>query len=215
MTTENTAYLKYKGRYPLLKFRQGVWREIVRYIRRDTGEPSTVIELGSGYCDFINQFPAGRKIAFELNPEMAMFAAPDVELHIENAESIGELALSSADMIFASNFLEHLNKAEHDRLMPKIYRTLKQGGRLILIQPNYSRCAAHYFDDETHQTIFSDENIKEFLEYYGFTVTKLIPGFLPFSMKTRLPKWSFLTRLYLLSPIKPMAAQMYVVAERR
>lgn len=215
MNAENLPYLKYKGRYPFLKFRRGVWREIVRYIRRDTGEVSTVIELGAGYCDFINQFPAKRKIAFELNPEMALFAAADVELHIGNAEYVGSLALSSADMVFASNFLEHLNKAEHDRLMPNIYKTLKPGGRLILIQPNYLRCAEHYFDDETHQTIFSDENIGEFLESYGFRVSKLIPGFLPFSMKTRVPKLPILTRLYLLSPIKPMAAQMYVAAERR
>jgi hypothetical protein len=33
-------------------------------------------------------------------------------------------------------------------------------------------------------------------------------------MKSRLPKWPILVRLYLHSPVRPLGAQMYVVAER-
>ena len=51
------------------------------------------------------------------------------------------------------------------------------------------------------------------LEGAGFRVVRKVPGLLPFSMKSRLPKWPFLIRAYLSSPWKPLAAQMYFVAE--
>jgi SAM-dependent methyltransferase len=118
------------------------------------------------------------------------------------------------DIIFSSNFLEHLDTAELDRLLPKIHNALRKKGRLILLQPNYRLCADNYFDDETHQTIFSDTNITPFLNKYNFNVIKLVPGLLPFSMKSRLPKIPLMVRLYLNSPIRPFSAQMYIVAEK-
>lgn len=204
----------YSGRYPFLEFRVGVWREIVRFVAQDAKGARTVLELGAGYCDFINQFPAERRIAFDLNPEMRAFVAPSVELHIGDATALEGVAAESVDLVFASNFLEHLTTGEVAKLLPNVHRVLRRGGRLMLIQPNYRLCADHYFDDPTHQTIFSDRNIAGFLEPHGFRIVRLVPGFLPFSMKSRLPKWPVLTRLYLRSPWKPLAAQMYVVAER-
>lgn len=200
--------------YPYLKSRTGVWSEIVRYVQKDTGETHTLVELGTGYCDFINQFPAKRKIGYELRSEMIQFADPAVDLRIENAVGLPGIRNNSVDMVFASNFMEHLNKEELSILLPRISEVLTHRGVLILIQPNYRFCPDHYFDDETHQTIFSDKNIVPFLEEYGFRILKLIPGLLPFSMKSRLPKCPFLVRLYLKSPIKPLAGQMYVLAEK-
>jgi len=214
MKTEKNRKSLYSGRYPYLKYRQGVWREIVRFVRKDAQKAETVVELGAGYCDFINQFPARRRIAFDLNPQMRKYADRGVDLRIEDACGIKWFGNNSVDLVFASNFMEHLDQAELDALLPNIHKVLKPGGKLILLQPNYRLYPDRYFDDKTHKTIFSDENITRFLETYGFSVKKLIPGLLPFSMKSRLPKWSFLVRLYLLSPIKPMAGQMYVVAER-
>jgi len=202
------------GSYPFLCFRQGVWREIVRYVRRDVGPVNSLIELGSGYGDFINQFPARHRLAFDLNRKMGEFLVPDVKFYDRSAEDIGRLPKSSADMVFASNFLEHLDDRRLERLMPLVRQVLVPGGRLVLLQPNYRLCADRYFEDETHVSIFSDETIGPFLSWHGFEVVKLVPGLLPFSMKSRLPKWPFLVRLYLMSPFKPLAAQMYVVAKR-
>lgn len=200
--------------YPYLKSRTGVWSEIVRYVKKDTGEIHTLVELGTGYCDFINQFPAKQKIGYDIRPETAQFAGPEVDLRIENAVGLPGIPNNSVDLVFASNFMEHLTQEELDTLLPRISEVLNHRGKLILVQPNYRLCPDHYFDDETHQTIFSDKNIVPFIEEYGFRILKLIPGLLPFSMKSRLPKWPFLVRLYLGSPIKPLAGQMYVVAEK-
>lgn len=204
----------YIGAYPELRGRRRVWASIVRYIRRDAPSVETLIELGAGYGDFINQFPADKKIAFDLNPTMREHLAADVDLRIEDATALASVPNESVDLIFASNFLEHLEGDEVDSLLGRCFEVLKTGGRLILIQPNHRLCQENYFDDPTHRTIFDDENIAEWLGRHGFRIRKLIAGFLPFSMNGRLPKSGLLTWLYLISPWKPLAAQMYVVAEK-
>ena len=200
--------------YPYLSFRKGVWREIVRYVRRDIGPVESMVELGPGFCDFINQYPAQRKICFELNPGMKEWAGDAVDMRLKSVLSLQEIGEQSTDFLFASNFLEHLDDKDLGTLMPQIRSVLKKGGRLALIQPNYRLCAERYFEDVTHKTVFSDENIAGFLAESGFRMVKLVPGLLPFTMNSRLPKWPLLIRIYLSLPFKPMAAQMYVVAEK-
>lgn len=202
----------YVGAYPLIPKRAAVWREIARYVERDAPDCNLAIELGAGYCDFINQFSAAQKLAFDLNPEMSRYAGRDVQLRITDAIALPGVDPDSADLIFASNFLEHLEQAQLAILLPRVRESLSARGRFIVLQPNHARCADHYFDDPTHVTIFSDANLGEIFERHGLRMLKLVPGFLPFSMNSRLPKSAVLTRVYLHSPWKPLAAQMYAVA---
>jgi len=204
---------EYRGAYPYLRERAYVWREIARYVRRDAPDAKVAVELGAGYCDFINAFPAERKIAFDLNVEMCKFADAEVDLRIQDASHLSDLPPGSVDLIFASNFLEHLDEFQANRLLAAAREVLSDQGRLILLQPNHRRCADHYFDDPTHKTIFDDQSIGQWLQRCGLRPRRIVPGLLPFSMKSRLPKWPLLVRLYLNSPIRPMAAQMYIVAE--
>lgn len=204
----------YVGAYPFLRSRRAVWREIVRYVSRDARGVDTVVELGAGYCDFVAQFPAKHKIAFDLNPEMRAFAGPEVELRIEDARRVADLPAGSVDLVFASNFLEHLPLPDVEDLLVGVHRALRPGGRLMLIQPNHRRCATHYFDDPTHVTVFDDESLPALLVRHGFSIVRCIPGLLPFSMRSRAPKWPLLVRLYLNAPVRPLGAQMYVVGER-
>ena len=210
MSSENP----YVGAYPEMRGRRNVWRAIARYIERDAPKVGAMIELGTGYGDFVNAFPAEKKIAFDLNPEMQAHIASEVDLRIEDATRLDGVLDESIELIFASNFLEHLEGEEIDTLLDRCFEALKPGGQLILIQPNHRLCAENYFDDPTHRTIFDDANIGEWLSAHGFRIRKLIPGFLPFSMNGRLPKSGILTALYLMSPWKPLAAQMYVVATK-
>ena len=209
-----TAASEYVGAYPQLEERTYVWREIARYVRRDAPAVGTLVEMGPGYCDFINHFPASRKIAFDLNPEMLDHAAEDVDLRIQDARHLPAVGRGSVDLVFASNFLEHLSEPDAARFLSDARDVLSERGRLILLQPNHRRCAEHYFDDPTHRTIFDHLNIYDWLTRHGLRARRVVPGLLPFSMKSRLPKWPMLVRLYLNSPIRPLGAQMYVVAER-
>jgi SAM-dependent methyltransferase len=209
-----TAASEYVGAYPFLSERAHVWNEIVRYVRRDAPDAECVVEVGPGYCDFINAFPAARKIAFDLNPEMLDLAGDDVELRIQDASHLADLEAGSVDLLFASNFMEHLGETDASAFLSNSRRVLSDRGRLILLQPNHRLCAAHYFDDPTHKTIFDDHNIRDWLDRHGLRAVRVVKRLLPFSMKSRLPKWPLLVRLYLHSPVRPLAAQMYVVAER-
>ena len=91
--------------YPYLSFRKGVWREIVRYVANDIGPVESLVELGPGFCDFVNQYPARRKICFELDPTMRKWAGGDVEMRTKSALALEELGEQTVDCLFASNFL--------------------------------------------------------------------------------------------------------------
>jgi SAM-dependent methyltransferase len=204
----------YVGAYPWLAGRAGIWREIARYVLRDAPGAEAVLELGAGYCDFINHASAKTRIAFDLNPEMAAFAGPGVDLRVGDCRGLPGVTDGTIDVVFASNFLEHFAVADVVALLADIRRVLRPAGRLLLLQPNYLRKPAHYWDDPTHKTAFHHRNLPVLLERNGFRVVRVVPGLLPFSMRSRLPKLPLLVRLYLHSPFRPLAAQMYAVAER-
>ena len=205
---------QYQGRYPFMGSRQGVWREIARAVAKDAADAETVLELGPGFCDFINQFPARTKLAFDINPDMAQHAADDVEFTVGDAVEIPGVGANTIDLVFASNFLEHLPMPSILRVLARVREILKPGGRLALLQPNFRLCPKNYFDDETHVTVFTDASLAQVLVTEGLRIERLEPGWLPFSMSSRLPKWPGLVRLYLASPIKPNGAQMYLVARK-
>ncbi|MBN2573404.1 MAG: class I SAM-dependent methyltransferase [Deltaproteobacteria bacterium] len=204
----------YVGAYPWLTGRAGIWREIARYVMRDAPGAQAVLDLGAGYCDFINQVTARTRIAFDLNPDMTAHAAPGVDPRVGDCRGLPGVDEGSMDAVFASNFLEHFALDEATALLRDIHRVLRPAGRLLLIQPNYLRNPDHYWDDPTHKTAFHHLNLHGLLERGGFRVLRVVPGLLPFSMKSRLPKIPLLVRFYLRSPIRPLAAQMYAVAER-
>ena len=50
---------------------------------------------------------------------------------------IGQLDLKSGDVVFMSNFLEHLQSKQLVLdTFHEAYRTLKSGGKIIVLQPN-------------------------------------------------------------------------------
>ena len=196
--------------------REAVWKEIADYIRRkEHTEEAAVLELGAGYCCFINNIQCKVKFAVDLNPESEKYAEKDVRFFLGSSENMGMVPDGSMDIVFASNFFEHLDRKALLATFGEIRRVLKNSGRLILIQPNYKYCARDYFDDYTHLAVFTHVSMKDFLESQGFVLDKCIPRFLPFSMKSVFPKSRFLVRLYLKLPYKFFARQMYISAGKR
>ncbi|MBT3293682.1 MAG: class I SAM-dependent methyltransferase [Verrucomicrobia bacterium] len=213
MKTHAQATEYFEARFTPDPGRAGVWREIARYVERDLADPSSLLELGCGYGDFIRQVRAHKRLALDLNGDARQWLPEEVSFRQGDCTDLSYLPDRSVANVFASNLLEHLTHEQLDRLMPEIKRILAPSGRLLLIQPNYRLCAATYFDDYTHVTVFSDVGLSGLLAAHGLRVRKCIPGLLPFSMKSTLPKYPWLVRLYLRSPIRPLARQMYLVAE--
>jgi hypothetical protein len=83
------------------------------------------------------------------------------------------------------------------------------------VQPNFKYCAASYFDDYTHLQVFTHISLADLLETRGFKVVHVEGRFVPLSVKSsRLPISGALVRAYLALPVRPLGAQMLVVAEK-
>jgi ubiquinone/menaquinone biosynthesis C-methylase UbiE len=79
-----------------------------RYVKKD----AVVLDLAAGYCEFINNITAKRKIAVDLNEDIRQFANDDVEVLLSKSDDLSALEDSSVDVIFVSNFFEHLQSKE-------------------------------------------------------------------------------------------------------
>jgi SAM-dependent methyltransferase len=135
-----------------------------------------------------------------------------VTSHIGRADDLDFLADHCVDFAFASNLFEHLSQSDFAATLSQLRRVLRPGGTLNILQPNYRRAYKEYFDDYTHISVYSDISLSDFLSAHGFRVITCHPGFLPLTIKSRLPVSRNLIRLYLNLPWKPLGKQMLLQA---
>jgi len=186
-----------------------------RYVPRG----GTVVDLGAGYCDFINHVRAARRIAVDLNPDTRRFAAPGVEVFGAPLERLSDvLEPASVDLAFASNVFEHLRSPDHLlAVLDGVREALRPGtGRLVVLQPNVRKVGGRFWDFFDHTLPLTEKGLAEALAVAGLRVIECRPGFLPYTTKSRLPQWPALVRLYLALPPAQwlLGRQMLVVAER-
>ena len=196
--------------------RRIVWEAVARHLAPYVPPAAAVLELGAGYCDWINHVRAARRVAVDIWPELPAFAAPGVEpVVLDVSRDLQSLGRSSFDVVLASNLLEHFPPAEAASVVGGVAEVLRGGGRFVVVQPNFRYAWRQYFDDYTHRSIFTDVSLPALLRAHGFRILEVRPKFLPYSLRgARVPITSFLVRAYLRSPVKPMAGQMLVVAAR-
>lgn len=197
--------------------RDVVWQAISRYlVKRGLIEPAwRVLDLGAGYCHFINNVPVAAKYALDLFPRLKEFAAPDVTCFVQQCDEPWPVPEGALDAVFASNLFEHLSLPSARLALAEVRRTLRNRGALILVQPNYRYAWREYFDDYTHLTVFSHVSLVDFCAAEGFECVHIEPRFVPFSMKQGLPIARWLIELYLRLPLRPMAKQMLVVLRKQ
>ena len=197
--------------------RSVVWAAVAEHLACYVPQEAAVLELGAGYCDWINNVRAARRVAVDIWPDMPAFAAPGVEPVLLDASlGLATLGVSSFDVVLASNFLEHFSPDAAASVVDGVAVVLRSGGRFVVVQPNFRYAWRQYFDDYTHRSIFTDVSLPAMLNAHGFRVLEVRPKFLPYSMQgARVPITQFLVSAYLRSPIKPMAGQMLVVAARQ
>ena len=203
----------YNTRFKFDPGRVKVWKAITEYLQSYVGSDKTVLDLGAGYGDFINLINAKKKYALDLNPAVKDYFREEVVFINKPSSSLEDISTNSLDVVFASNLLEHLDPKQLDKTMKGVRRCLKKGGVLILIQHNFRYSYKNYFDDYTHKAIFTHISLADALFEYGFTVKKVVPRFLPLTLKSRLPKSYMLTKAYINSPVKPQGKQMLLIFE--
>lgn len=195
-----------------------IWQILCREVFRQYIKKSdTVIDIGAGYCEFINTISAKRKIAIDLNPDTQKKAGRGIEVLLVPATKLPNNYSNKADVAFMSNFLEHLSSREEILIsLKEVYRVLKRNGRLLIMQPNIDLVKERYWDFFDHKIPLNTASISEALVNAGFTVEKVIKRFLPYTTKQPLPQNSFFVSLYLHIPpqIRPFAGQSLFIAKK-
>jgi len=199
--------------------KHAIWEVLCkRFFQRYVDSSSTVVDIGAGYCEFINNIKAARKIAVDLNPDVQRFAAAEVQVMNASCTEISQIAPASVDVVFMSNFLEHLpSKQLVLDTFREAYRILRDGGKIIVLQPNIRFLPGEYWDFFDHHTPLTDRSLVEGLQLAGFEADTVHPRFLPYTMKSRLPKAAWLVRLYLHIPLawRLLGKQALVIAVKR
>lgn len=202
--------------------RAAVWAHVAAYLQRWVDPDAELLDLAAGYGDFTRAIDARHKVAIDLNPALVDFVnaeratgrdlSGEIEAIVADATDLSSFVDDRFATVFASNFIEHLEHAQIDALLPEIQRVLRPGGRLILVQPNFRLSPRRYFDDYTHRTIWTDQSLTDLLRSVGFELEHVEARFLPLSMRSRLSFGHRLVPLYLRLGYRPFAGQMLVVA---
>ncbi len=219
MTHEEHQQAIYSRRYAGIEQRRlEVWQVLVRHFFNRWIKPAdAVLDLGAGYCEFINCVTAERKYALDSNPATPYKAARDVTVLSQAASQPWPLPAGSINVVFSSNFFEHLpSKEDLARCLAEAHRVLRPQGLLIALGPNIRFCSDVYWDFVDHHLPLSDRSMVEALEVAGFQKGIVKPRFLPFTMSRRVPPRAWLVRPYLQFPLaQRMWGKQFLVIARK
>jgi ubiquinone/menaquinone biosynthesis C-methylase UbiE len=199
------------------EFRKGMYTILCEsFFQKYVPEEATILEIGAGYCEFINTIKAKKKIALDVNPDIRIHAQKNVQTIIGKSTSMEGVQTECIDRVFANNFFEHLTKPDIIQTLHEVHRVLKPEGEILVLQPNIRYCANDYWMFFDHITPLDDRSIVEALEITGFKTKECIPRFLPYTTKSRLPKSLICLKVYLWLPLlwNFFGAQAFIRAEK-
>lgn len=204
----------------LLKQRMDLWRVLCSSFFQHYVEPEdTVLDLGAGFCEFINTIQCKKKIAVDLNEHTQTFANPGIEVITGKASHLsGLLKRGAIDVVFSSNFFEHLeSKDELKKTLLEIRKVLKPQGKLLILQPNIRYAYKVYWDFYDHHIPLSHKSLEEIISHIGLDIVELKPKFLPWTTKSKIPRHPLLVKLYLkLKPVQfLMGKQLFLYARKK
>lgn len=165
-------------------YRLAVWRILIETVFFRWIPPrARILDLGAGQGEFINQVRAGERFAMDLNPDTRNALAPDVIFLEQNCSAPWRLPPGSIDLVFTSNFFEHLpDKATLRRTLAEAFNALRSGGMLIAMGPNIRLVPGEYWDFWDHYIPLSEKSLAELGRLSGFAVERQIAATLPYSM---------------------------------
>ena len=200
------------------EYRLRVWAVLNSFFSRWIPPEAAVLDLGCGWCEFINAICCSRKFAMDMNPDARGHAGADVTVLEQDCSEPWKVAAGGLDVVFTSNFFEHLpSKASLQRTILQAHRALRPGARLIAMGPNIKYLAGAYWDFFDHHLELTELSLSEVLVNCGFEVRVCWGRFLPYTMSTggEYPIW--ILRAYLAMPFvwRFFGKQFLIVAEKK
>ncbi len=184
------------------EYRLQVWQILVsKFFSQWIRPEHSILDLGCGYGEFSNTVPAAHKFAMDLNPAARNRLKPEIQLFQQDCSQPWPLEDSTLDVVFTSNFFEHLpNKQLLQDTLTEAFRCLKPGGRLIALGPNIKFLPGQYWDFFDHHIALTELSLAEVMGMCGYQMEKVIPKFLPYSMSqgSQPPLWTL--KLFLKIP---------------
>jgi len=199
-------------------YRNKVWQILVgQYFNQWIPAGASVLDLGCGHCEFINNAVAEKRFGMDLNPDSQRQAAEGVQILAQDCSEPWDLPDASLDLVFTSNFFEHLYTKRHLRdTLLQAWRCLRPGGRLVALGPNIRYLPGAYWDFYDHYLALTELSLGEVLTETGFTLEEQIPRFLPYTMSrgSEPPLWTL--QLYLnLKFVWPLFGKQFLVVARK
>jgi SAM-dependent methyltransferase len=215
----NDLRLIYENRFGAsADYRDRVWKKLCRdFFQRYVPEDARILDVGAGWGEFINNVVAGQRMAMDMNPAVAERLESGVAFIQQDCCEPWALESESLDVVFSSNFFEHLaSKSALESTVSEACRCLKPGGTIMCLGPNIRYVGDRYWDFWDHHIPISDSSLAELLSLAGFTICEQIPRFLPFSMSTGFQPPPLLVALYLRFPViwRIFGKQFLLVASR-
>jgi len=185
------------------QYRNRVWRVLVgTFFQQLIPNGSAVLDMGCGYGQFINNVAAATKYAMDLNPQTKQHLAGNVTFLEQDCSTRWSLPDESLDVVFSSNFFEHLpSKQSLENSIREAARCLKPGGRIIAMGPNARIVPGAYWDFWDHHIPLTERAVVELFEISGFTIERSIARFLPYTMVNKRESPLLLLKIYLKLPL--------------
>lgn len=201
-----------------LDYRNSVWKILTgHFFKTYVGPEDTLLDLGAGYGQFVNNIGCKKKLAMDLNLDSKSYLNEDVTLLTQSCSDRWQIESQSLNVIFTSNFFEHLpSKDSLTATLEEAFRCLQPGGRIIAMGPNIKYAGGAYWDFWDHYLPLTELSLKERLETLGFSCVRVEPRFLPYTMVGGPHYPAGLIRVYLQAPFlwKLLGKQFLIVAEK-
>ncbi len=194
----------YDVRFPEAQRRRkhAMWREIATFLQRWVDPAAPVLDVASDEGYFIANVRGSERWAADLRDVSASLPGDVRFVQASGLELAGHLPARHFGTIFMSNYLEHLaDRREVIEQFRVCRQLLAPGGRVVVLQPNIRYAGAGYWDFIDHHVALTERSLVEAGEIAGLGTVHLIPRFLPFTTKRRLPADARLVRLYLRVPL--------------
>lgn len=194
--------------------RQAIWDELTPVLSRWLGSPKRVLDPAAGRGEFVNASDAEERWVVDSVEYDETVRDPEVTVVIGDARFVA-LPEAHFDGVFVSNLLEHLaTQDDIARFLRRMRQCMSPSGRIAVLGPNFRYCHREYFDCADHTLALTHIAVAEHLYSAGFEIERVVPRFIPYSFRSRLPQAPWLVRLYLRVPMawRVLGRQFLIVA---